>query len=249
MTIPSAHTSFQTRPYSRWRAVMSDALRVAKEKNYVYGLFEIDVTEARRLIHAYKARTGDDFSFTAFLIYCVALAVDEHKEVHAQRQGRQLIIFDDVDITTQIEHEVDGEKVVSACILRAANHKTARQIHDEIRAAQRQHVTVKTPLAGMPRWLSAAERLPAFLRRMILRRMLGNPFLMRQLGGTVNLTAVGMVGKGGGWGISIAETSLAVAVGGIEEKVKVVDGQFCAREMLSITLGFDHDVIDGAPAT
>ncbi|MFN8561416.1 MAG: hypothetical protein U0703_07305 [Anaerolineae bacterium] len=42
---------------------MSDALRVAREKNYVYGLIEVDVTEARRRIHEYEARTGGSFSF------------------------------------------------------------------------------------------------------------------------------------------------------------------------------------------
>jgi len=174
--------------------------------------------------------------------------VDENKSVQAMRQGRRLIVFDDVDVTTQVEHEVGGEKVASACIVRAANRKTTRQIHEEIRASQREKVTVENPYDALPRWALAAERLPSFVRRMILRRILANPFLIRTLGGTVNLTAVGMVARGGGWAITIAETPLSIAVGGIEPEVRVVDGQFCAREMLSITLGFDHDVIDGAPA-
>ncbi len=244
----STHASYQTRPYSQWRMVMSDALQVAQAKNYVHGLFEIDVTEARRLIHAYKARTGGDFSFTAFLIGCIALAVDENKSVQAFRQGKRLIIFDDVDINTQIEHDVNGEKVVSACIIRAANGKTTSQIHEEIREAQREKVTAEAPVNAFPRWVWLAANLPGFVRRTILRWIMSDPFLIHELGGTVNLTAVGMAGKGGGWGIPIAETPLVVAVGGIEAKPKVVDGQICVRELLSLTLSFDHDVIDGAPA-
>ncbi len=247
--MPSTQVSYQTRPYSQWRSIMSDALRVAKEKNYIYGLYEIDVTEARRLIHEYKAHTGGDLSFTAFLIACIAQAVDENKSVQAYKQGNRLIIFDDVDVSVQVEHEVAGERVVSAHIVRAANGKTARQIHDEIRAAQREQVTPEAPVNSIPRWAQLAGSLPSLFRRVMLRRILDNPFLIRQVGGTVDLTAIGMAGKGGGWGISIAETPLLVTVGGVDQKVKLIDGEIQAREMLSMTLGFDHDVIDGAPAT
>jgi CubicO group peptidase (beta-lactamase class C family) len=55
-------------------------------------------------------RTRDSTSCpTAFLIACLAKAVDEHKAVQAYRKGRnQLILFEDVDVNTQIEHEVEG---------------------------------------------------------------------------------------------------------------------------------------------
>ena len=141
-----------------------------------------------------------------------------------------------------------GEKVVSSHIVRGANRKSPYQIHNEIRLAQRQKVTVAAPVTALPRWVWLAARLPGFIRRIFLRRMLANPFVIREMGGTVNLTSIGMVAKGGGWGIAIAEMSLNVAVGGIEQKARVIDGQICVREMLSLTLSFDHDVIDGAPA-
>ena len=39
-----------------------------------------------------------------------------------------------------------------------------------------------------------------------------------------------------------------VTVGGIDQKVRQLEGQFCVREMLSLTLSLDHDMIDGSPA-
>jgi pyruvate/2-oxoglutarate dehydrogenase complex dihydrolipoamide acyltransferase (E2) component len=39
-----------------------------------------------------------------------------------------------------------------------------------------------------------------------------------------------------------------VTLGGIEEKPGVVNGEIAIREYLSVTISFDHDVIDGAPA-
>lgn len=58
-----------------------------------------------------------------------------------------------------------------------------------------------------------------------------------------------MFGKGGGWGIALPYHTLDVTIGGIAEKPGVVDGRIAVRAYLCLTLSFDHDVIDGAPAT
>jgi pyruvate/2-oxoglutarate dehydrogenase complex dihydrolipoamide acyltransferase (E2) component len=65
----------------------------------------------------------------------------------------------------------------------------------------------------------------------------------------VGITAVGMFGKGGGWAVPFNVHTLDVALGGIGEKPGVVDGRIEIREYLCVTLMFDHDMVDGAPAT
>lgn len=75
-----------------------------------------------------------------------------------------------------------------------------------------------------------------------------SPRLQKRFGGTVDLTAVGMFGTGGGWAIPLDYHTLDVAVGGTTEKPGVVDGRIVIREYLCMTLSFDHDLIDGAPA-
>jgi pyruvate/2-oxoglutarate dehydrogenase complex dihydrolipoamide acyltransferase (E2) component len=42
--------------------------------------------------------------------------------------------------------------------------------------------------------------------------------------------------------------TLALTLGGIAEKPGVVEGRIQVREYLSVTLSFDHDLVDGAPA-
>jgi len=66
--------------------------------------------------------------------------------------------------------------------------------------------------------------------------------------GTVGITAVGMFGKGAGWGIPPALPTLMITLGGIGAKPGVVDGHIAIRDYLSMTISFDHDIIDGAPA-
>jgi pyruvate/2-oxoglutarate dehydrogenase complex dihydrolipoamide acyltransferase (E2) component len=75
-----------------------------------------------------------------------------------------------------------------------------------------------------------------------------SPRLWKKYRGTVGITAVGMFGKGVGWGIPLPSHSLWVTVGGIGEKPVLVDGHIALREYLSLTISFDHEVIDGAPA-
>jgi pyruvate/2-oxoglutarate dehydrogenase complex dihydrolipoamide acyltransferase (E2) component len=58
-----------------------------------------------------------------------------------------------------------------------------------------------------------------------------------------------MFGEGGGWAVSPTNYTLQVTVGGISEKPRVVDGEIATRELLDLTVTFDHDVVDGAPAT
>jgi hypothetical protein len=63
------------------------------------------------------------------------------KHMHAYRNWRnQLIVFDEVDVNTLFEVEVDGKKIIRPHILRGVSKKTLREIHQEIRAFQFQTI-------------------------------------------------------------------------------------------------------------
>lgn len=243
------HADYQVVPYPKLRRIIAVMLRSFQRMPMMHGLIEVDVTRARAHLREHKAKTGESLSFTAFLIACLAKAVDEHKAVQAYRKGRnQLILFEDVDVNTQIEHEMHGQKQAIVYILRAANRKTFREIHHEIRAAQGEDVA--QAVKGI-KALNALLSLPTFLLRIgyWVLWWIGrtSPQLMKKYAGTVSLTAVGMFGKGAGWGIPLAGQTM-ITVGGIGEKPGVVDGHAAVREYLSLTISVDHDVVDGAPA-
>jgi hypothetical protein len=148
-----------------------------------------------------------------------------------------------VDVYTLIEREVAGQVPFWTTIIRAANRKTVREIHHEIRAAQTEDVE------KVAKWL---QFQPALLFRpffwafsWIGRRY---PQVWKKYVGTVGITAVGMFGKGAGWGIPPALPTLMMTVGGIGEKPVLIDGQLVMRDYLSLTISFDHDIVDVAPA-
>jgi len=234
------------------RRIWVNTLDLSWPAHTMYGLLDVDVTAARKLIAEHKERTGESISFAGFLTYCLAGAVDEDKSIQTHRKGdRHLVLFDDVNVGLMVERKVGDKTALMGHVLRAANRKTLREIHDEIRRVQSEPVP---PGRGMPGWFRTIMLLPWPLSRLAIALLRWNsrrdPTIAVSIGGTVDLTSVGLFGGGhGGWGISPTFHPVGLVVGGIAWKPAVVEGRIEPREMLSLTVTFDHDIVDGGPAT
>jgi hypothetical protein len=153
------------------------------------------------------------------------------------------VLFDAVDAATIVEVEVDGRRFALAHVVRNLQQRSVRDVHQEIRAVQSR---------GM-RSLSRAERvggrlllnLPSPLRRAGYRVLLGLPELAQRRLGTILVSAVGMFGHGGGWGLSAPGLhDFSLVIGGI----KTVRGSEAeSREVLCLTVSANHELTDGAP--
>lgn len=242
--MPGRDDGYTTIPFPRLRQLMVDGGRLGRQKHTIHGLLEMDVTRARRIIHDHKKLTGETLSFSAFMIACLGRAVEMNKHMQASRDWRgRLVLFDAVDVNTMFEVEEDGKKIVRPHVIRAANRKTFRELHEEIRAFQSGHAHSQE--AQFIQWFVL---LPGFVRRLFLSALFKNPQKLKELSGTVTLTSVGMSGSGMGWGIPVPNQTLQITLGGIAEKPGVVEGRIEIREYLSVTVSFDHDIVDGAPA-
>jgi pyruvate/2-oxoglutarate dehydrogenase complex dihydrolipoamide acyltransferase (E2) component len=231
-------------PFPRARLLMVDGGRRGLRQHTVHGLVEFDITRARAAMREHKAQTGEALSFSAFFLACLGQAIDRNRHMHAYRNWRnQLILFDEVDVNMLFEVEVDGKKTIRPHILRGVNKKTLREIHREIRAFQQTHESSQES-----KFIQWFMRLPGFARRFFLWMLFKRPQLIKEYYGTVLVTSIGMFGSGSGWGIPVPNHTLQLTLGGIAEKPGIVEGRIEAREYLSITVSFDHDVIDGAPA-
>lgn len=233
-------------PFPRLRHVYVDTLYLGHRKHTVHALIEADVTDVRRSIAGHKARTGETLSFTAFVLTCLAQAVDGNRYMHAFRNWRnQLVLFDDVDVATMIEVQAGDERFPLAHVIRAANKRTFRKIHDEIRGHQAARKQQPNPYE---RLLPLYTLVPGPIRRLVWKALFRSPHLAKRNAGTTILTAVGMFGEGAGWGITMPLYTLGVTLGSIVQRPALAGGQVENREYLCITLSFDHDIVDGAPA-
>jgi pyruvate/2-oxoglutarate dehydrogenase complex dihydrolipoamide acyltransferase (E2) component len=246
----------ETGPYHivdlpRGRRMMINMLNLSGPKHYMYGLLEVDVTVARQFIAEYKARTAETLSFTGFLVSCLARAVDENKEVQAYLKGcKQLVIFDDVNVGLMVERKIGEKRALRGYVIRDANRKTYREIHEEIRSVQSKPIPESR---GTPTWFRSALLLPwplsALFKALLDMASRRDPTIRVSVSGTVAVTAVGMFSKGNsGWGVYTTPHSLGLVVGSIAWKPVVLDGRIEPREILNLTVLFDHDVVDGAPA-
>jgi pyruvate/2-oxoglutarate dehydrogenase complex dihydrolipoamide acyltransferase (E2) component len=238
------HDDYEVVPFPKMRRFALDAGRMGRRKHIIHSLVELDVTKARQYIREHRTKTGESLSFTAFIITCLAKAVEMNRYVQAYRNWRgHLVIFDKVNVNTMIEVESEGQKIPMPHIIRAANEKTFRDIHEEIRATQ------AGPSSSQElKFMQWFLLLPAFVRRLFYWVVTKIPHLLREYSSSVLVTAVGMFGKGVAWGIPMPNFTLTVTLGSIAEKPGVVDGRIEIREYLCMTLSFDHDIIDGAPA-
>jgi hypothetical protein len=170
--------------------------------------------------------------------------VDLNKHMQAYRDWRgRLFVFEAVDVNTMFEVEVDGKKIVRPHIIRSANRKSFEDLHSEIRTFQSQHSASQE--AG---FIDVFAALPGPIRRLFYSALFKNPKMLKDYFGTVILTSVGMFGEGAGWGIPVPNHTLQITLGGICQKPGVVTGRIEIREYLSVTVSFDHDIVDGAPA-
>lgn len=231
-------------PFSFERQMVASTLAIGHKQHNIHALFEVDISAARRLMKEHKAHTGESLSLTAYTIACLGKAVAEHPHLNAFRKGRKLILLDNVTIGTLFEREFNGVRVPENVGIRAAQAKSYRQIHSEIRAVQEQDPAPFGAASGSA-WV---RFIPRFLLKAFVRLASRNLAMIERYG-VVAVTAVGMFGSGSMSLIPVVGgATVGITVGGIESKPALLDGQLTSREYLHLTATFNHDIVDGAPA-
>jgi pyruvate/2-oxoglutarate dehydrogenase complex dihydrolipoamide acyltransferase (E2) component len=231
--------------YPNVRRATIGVLKAAKRKNMIHSIIEVDISNARKNIRKIKKETNNYISFTGYIIYCVSKAVDKNKIMHAYRNKKnQLILFNDVDVSTTIERKIDNNSEVVAMILRGANRKTVTEISEEIKNEKEKDVTKAEDFRSIKLFLV----IPSFIRQSVFRLLDKSPKLMKKRAGTIMVTSANMIGSGAGWGIPIATHTINVTIGGIVDRIVEQNNQFEKRQHLCLTFSFDHDIIDGVPA-
>jgi pyruvate/2-oxoglutarate dehydrogenase complex dihydrolipoamide acyltransferase (E2) component len=233
----------EVRPFPSNRRLVTAAMRAGRRKMPMYGLIDVDVTEANRLL----ARHDPPASLTAFVVATVARAAAAHPEVHAYRNWRgQLVTHHHVDVGTMIEISTPQGPFAIPHLLYDADVRGVPELTAELRRVKREPLT-----SSSGRWLEraapAATRIPGAVPA--LYAVMARSVAARQHIGTVAVTSVGMFARGGGFGITpLTLMSLEVIVGGMTQRPRVVGRQVAIRDVLDLTLAIDHNVVDGAPA-
>lgn len=234
---------YRSEPFSINRRMIAAASAVNRKKNTIHLVTEVDINEPRRLIAEHRERTGERLSLTGYVVACLARTFDEFPQFNAFRKSRRVIVLDDLTISVLFERGIAGENIPEPVGIQAANRKTYRQIHNELRAAQEQEEQHLGAVTGTA-WV---RFIPSFLMHAFIQ-LASQSIAMQKRFGVVGVTAVGMFGTGPMWLIPLTSATVTVAVGAIVTRPVLMDGSLQEREHLCLTVSFNHDIIDGAPA-
>lgn len=241
--------NFKKLPFTLERKQIVDFLKIAKAKRTASVILEFDITGVRNQIRLIKRRTGKKSSLTGYLIHCYASAISEDKSIQAYRKGSNLIIFDDVDVSTMIEREYEGAKIPVAYVLRKANEKSIFEISTELEEAKNKHTAdlMDHESSSMMQMVTNFAKRVGWLRRIFLAKIFKDPFMKKEFNGTVGFSSMGMFSYNlPGWAVPMTPQVLTAMVGGIFEKAEFVGGDIEKREKICITISMDHDILDGA---
>jgi pyruvate/2-oxoglutarate dehydrogenase complex dihydrolipoamide acyltransferase (E2) component len=236
--------SYDMLPFPSVRNPIIDSGYVSARRHIIHGFLELDVTEARRILKASKGSDGRPLSFTAFLVASYGRAIQQQPQVQAFRDiFGKLVIFHDVDVSTLIEPSPGAVAVPH--VICNAQVRSVGDISEEIRRVQAD----PHPWGKQEGLMKFGSKLPRFFRLGYMRINMLNLKAFKKIAGTTIISSIGMFGKRAGWGIGfLAYHSTGMLVGGIAEKPMAYQGAIALRQVLHVTLSFDHDIVDGAPA-
>lgn len=231
------------RPFPSSRRLVTAAVRAGRRIAPMHGLFDVDVTTARRLL----AGNDPPLSMTAFVVASLGRAAAAHPQVHAYRDWRgRLVEHRHVDVQTLIEVPTEHGPFGLVHVVRDADIRSVAEISAELHAVKtRSATTTGRSLDGVAH---AAGRIPGLYRAMYAA--MSRSRRVRLATGTAQVTAVGMFADGGGFAIAPPTlASLTVVVGGLSRRPRAIGDRIEVRDVLDLTVTIDHNVVDGAPAT
>jgi pyruvate/2-oxoglutarate dehydrogenase complex dihydrolipoamide acyltransferase (E2) component len=234
---------YTTTPLSFNRRAVIASASVTRDKSSIHAMTQVDISEPRRRMRDYFEATGEKISLTAYVVHCLGATIVEHPQLNCFRSGRKRVTLQDATVSVLVERKYEGEQVPEPVVIRGTSEKNVLEIQREIRKAQSKQGDKLGSLSAM----TLIRMIPGFLLRTFIRMADRN----KRMGvryGKLAVTAIGMFARDAVWFVPHGTATVLVTVGGIEQKVIPVGETFETREHLCLTLSFDHDLVDGAPA-
>jgi pyruvate dehydrogenase E2 component (dihydrolipoamide acetyltransferase) len=235
----------------------------------VYGLADVDMTEALKFIEKTKKEKNVTLTATHLVGQAVVECLKLRPEVNSIMIRHQIYYRKNIDIFFQVNIEGDDHSdktqkaELSGVTLRGLQHKSIFQLAEELKSKATKLKKFKEGELMQVR--STMEFIPNFIMKHIL---LGTSFLNFDLGlplhwfgvpkdpfGAIMITSVGSMGID--WALAplvpYSRSPMLLAVGAIQKHPRVVETQgqpdsIEIRHMMKIGVTFDHRFIDGAHA-
>jgi pyruvate/2-oxoglutarate dehydrogenase complex dihydrolipoamide acyltransferase (E2) component len=199
----------------------------------------VDMTRVQAAREAWRARDVR-VTYTGMIVRAAALALSRLPEVHVLLAGYRRLRPARVDVGVSVAGSTNFAPVV---VLEGADVKPLPALAEELsrRGAQVRRDEEKA-LRDLGRfgWLIPFK----WLRKLVLRLLALSTNFRRKLGGTFQVTNLGI-------DVTMAlqfVSAAALGCGRVAERALVVDGAVVARPSMYLSLMFDHRALDGSRA-
>lgn len=241
---------------STWRRIALNTWSGPNDPT-VYGLLDIEVRALEAFLKHRSAEAAVKCTITHAVTRAVAMTLARHPECNVLVRGSRVWVRDDVDVFVQVAmpSALEGERRadLSGAVIRGAAAKRVEAIAAELRD-RAQRVRERSD-GAMARTRGLLDMLPdaavragmaalGFLQYDMNLRLPATP---RDPFGGAMVTSVGSLGITHALApiVTFSRCPIVVAVGAVEERPVVHEGEVVARPVCTLGITFDHRVFDG----
>lgn len=229
-------------PRPRWN-VVDMITYIGRDSVPTYLFVDVDMTWVESIRQKAKA-VGSKVTVTAILLKAIAIAQRSHPQTRtAALPWGRTVTFNDIVAGFTVERFVGNQPAVFFGAINNPDTKSVEEIASELKFYSESDMSSMEHLDRQHRF----NNMPWLFRRFILWISMRYPNIrLRFMGATFGLSSIGK------WGakalIPPCVSTSTFGIGEVEERAVVRDGKVEIRPMMTITLNFDHRIIDGAPA-
>ncbi len=233
---------FSKLPRLRWN-ILDMINIVGADSVPTYFFLDVDMTWIEEL-RATLAKYGIRVTATAFLLKAIAIAQRAHPDTRtAMLPFGRTVVFNEIVAGFTVERFIGSQPTLFFGAIDEPDTKSIAEISEELKS----HAEADLEKVWHMNLQHKFTWMPWFLRRLILYIGLRTPGIrLKCLGATFGLSSLGKLGVKAM--IPPCVSTSTFGVGAIEKRPVVKDGQIEIRKMMTLTLNFDHRIIDGAPA-
>ncbi len=235
-------------PKDRWRAATYGFIKEIVSADVVVFTSLVDAAELKGLRARCAERGYAKPSWTALVVKSISVALSRHPDLNRLLLGGPLrhrpVQLDEVHAVVAVERVRDGEDTVYAQILRNTDNKPIWTLSEELRR------TSELEEQDDPRlklFMNLVRKLPGPFARGLLSAPRWSPGQwLKHRGGSFALTTVGKYGVDSvfvKW-----PWPLSFTFGEVKERAMVVDGLVQARPSFFLSLAWNRELTNGAPA-
>ncbi|MFG2926097.1 2-oxo acid dehydrogenase subunit E2 [Streptomyces sp. NPDC048305] len=216
-------------------------LEDARRTSHVYLMAEVDASALK----AARARAASPVSYVSYVVKATADVLADYPDARAVILGGRspkLTTQAAVHAKVLFDKTVDGQRCVVSGVVHDVQDLDVPAVQAAVDVYKTADVDDRGPFANAKR----LQRLPLPAFRAVYRTMMRNPVRRAALQGTFAVTSIGHARVGAI--LPLITGTLGLGVGHIADAPVVREGALAVAPVFTLSLVFDHRVLDGAMA-